>query len=52
MAGEAFSVSLGNTAAWAPTKPIFVSGRFALMASATLQSFFREGVEVWTMTWS
>ena len=32
------------------TKPIFVSGRFCLMASATLESFFRDGVEVWMMT--
>jgi hypothetical protein len=46
MAGEAFSVSTGNTAACAPTKPIFVSGRCCLIASATLQSFFNDGVEV------
>ena len=52
MAGEAFKVSVGSTAACAPTKPILVSGRFCLMASATLQSFFSEGVRVWMMTWS
>ena len=31
--------------------PIFVSGRWALMASATLQSFFSDGVDVLIMTW-
>ncbi len=52
MAGDALSVSAGRTAAWAPTNPMVVSGRPALMASATLQSLPREGVEVWMMTWS
>ena len=52
MAGEALRVSVGSTAVWAPTKPIFVSGRWALMASAILLSFFSDGVEVLMMTWS
>ncbi len=46
MAQEALSVSPGNTAACAPTNPILVSGRFCLIASATLLSFFNDGVEV------
>ena len=33
-------------------KPIFVPGFCSLMASATLQSFFNDGVEVLMMTWS
>src|ERR1700690_3540805 len=52
IAGDALSVSVGNTIVWAPTKPIFVAGFCALMASATLQSFFNDGVEVLMMTWS
>ncbi len=50
MAFEAFNVSAGSTAACAPTKPMVVAGFCALMASATLQSFFSDGVEVWMMT--
>ncbi len=50
IAGEAFSVSVGNTMVCAPTKPILVAGFCALMASATLQSFFNDGVEVLMMT--
>ena len=45
-------VSVGNTIVCAPTKPILVSGFCALMASATLQSFFSDGVDVLMMTWS
>jgi hypothetical protein len=52
IAGDAFKVSVGKTIVCAPTKPIFVSGFCALMASATLQSFFSDGVEVLMMTWS
>ena len=52
MAGDAFNVSVGSPAACAPTKPMVVSGFRALMASATLLSFFSEGVLVWMMTWS
>ena len=51
IAEEAFSVSVGKTAVCAPMNPIFVSGRWALMASATLQSFFSDGVDVLMMTW-
>ena len=50
MAGDALRVSVGNTMVCAPTKPILVSGFRALMASATLQSFFNDGVEVLMMT--
>ena len=52
MAGDAFRVSVGNTIVCAPMKPILVPGFCALMASATLQSFFSDGVEVLMMTWS
>src|SRR6266568_7241806 len=52
IAGDAFNVSVGNTIVCAPTKPIFVSGFCDLMASATLQSFFNDGVLVLIMTWS
>ena len=52
MAHEALSVSVGRTIACAPTKPILVPGFCCLMASATLQSFFSDGVEVLMMTWS
>src|SRR5580698_8823434 len=52
MACEAFKVSAGKTIVCAPMKPIFVSGFCCLMASATLQSFLSEGVEVLMMTWS
>ena len=52
IAGDAFSVSVGSTIVCAPTKPIFVPGFCALIASATLQSFFSDGVEVWMMTCS
>ena len=40
------NVSVGNTAAWAPTKPIVVPGFCSLIASATRASLRREGVEV------
>ena len=50
IAGDALSVSVGNTIVCAPTKPILVPGFCALMASATLQSFFSDGVEVLMMT--
>ena len=49
---DAFNVSVGSTIVCAPTKPIFVSGFCDLMASATLQSFFNDGVLVLMMTWS
>src|SRR5580692_2238054 len=52
MAVDAFNVSVGNTIVCAPIKPILVSGFCFLMASATLQSFFSDGVEVLMMTWS
>jgi len=43
-------VSVGNTIVCAPMKPILVDGFASLMASATLQSFFNDGVEVLMMT--
>ena len=46
IAGDALSVSVGKTIVCAPTKPILVSGFCALIASATLRSFFSDGVEV------
>src|ERR1039457_5982026 len=52
IAVEALSVSAGKTIVCAPTKPILVVALCALMASATLQSFFNDGVEVLMMTWS
>src|SRR5580698_8115291 len=52
MHAEALRVSAGSTAACAPIKPIFTPGFCALIASATLQSFLSEGVEVLMMTWS
>src|SRR5271170_661698 len=52
IADDAFKVSVGKTIVCAPTKPILVSGFCALIASATLQSFFNDGVEVLMMTWS
>ena len=46
IAREALSVSVGNTIVCAPMKPILVPGFCALIASATLQSFLNDGVEV------
>src|SRR5687768_17885504 len=45
IAGDAFSVSVGSTAACAPMNPIVVEGFCSLIASATLQSFRSDGVE-------
>ena len=50
IAGLALRVSVGSTAAWAPTKPIRVEGRRALMVSATRQSLRSEGVDVLMIT--
>jgi hypothetical protein len=50
MARDAFNVSAGNTAACAPMNPMVVSGRLALIASATRQSLRNDGVEVCRIT--
>ncbi len=52
IAGDAFKVSVGSTAACAPTNPIVVDGFCSLIAAATFASLRSEGVEVWMMTWS
>ena len=46
---EAYNTSV---LAGRPTNPMIVAGFCVLIASATLESFFSEGVEVWMMTWS